>query len=127
MKKNTYLHLNLLAAAFIFLFGCTKNANDAGMTDDGRITAAGSIDNHVVITSSSFSPVRAQVVVGTTITWINQDNAVHTVSSFDDSFDSGDIKPGGTFSYTPPDPGTRGYRCKYHDKQVGELVAGMIK
>jgi plastocyanin len=130
MKKNTlYLNLNILAVSFLLLFGCSKSTNDTEITADTRITAAGtSTSPHlVVISNSTFNPVRMQVVVGTTVTWVNQDNIVHTVSSYDDSFDSGDIQPGSTFSYTPVEPGTRPYHCKYHDKMAGELVAGMIK
>ena len=128
MKKNTlYLNLNILAVSFLLLFGCSKSINDTEITTDTRITAAGTNPYLVVIKNSTFNPVRMQVVVGTTVTWVNQDNIVHTVSSYDDSFDSGDIQPGSTFSYAPGEPGTRPYRCKYHDKMAGELVAGMIK
>ena len=127
MKQRTTFTLLMLVFASILFFGCSKSTNDTGITADGRVTAASTNPHLVVISNSTFSPVRMQVVVGTTVTWVNQDNIVHTVSAYDDSFNSGDIKPGSTFSYTPAEPGTRPYRCIYHDKHAGELVAGMLK
>ncbi len=58
-----------------------------------------------------FMPMECTVPVGTTVTWINNDEAEHTVTASDGLFDSGNIMttnvaPGASFSFTFNEPGT---------------------
>ena len=46
--------------------------------------------------------------------WTNLDEAPHTVTSDDRSFDSGLLGPGGAFSQTFTKVGTLGYHCEVH-------------
>lgn len=57
---------------------------------------------------------RIEIPAGTTLTWINQDAMVHTVSADDGSFSSGAIQPGATWSATFSAPGTYPYHCGPH-------------
>lgn len=96
----------------------TAEAGDDTATDDGG--AAEEIT--VGMAGRQFSPETIEVPAGTTVTWINDDDIAHTVTSQDDTFDSGNIDPGGTFQFTFDTPGTYEYVCIYHDGMVGTVV-----
>jgi plastocyanin len=61
------------------------------------------------------------------VTWTNNDSSHHTVTSSTvptgaKSFNSGDIAPGGTFTYTFTVPGTYQYGCTYHTWMTGTIT-----
>ena len=62
----------------------------------------------------AFIPSRMEVTAGTTITWTNNDQLVHTVTADDGSWDSGQIEPGKTFSRTFTQPGEYTVHCTPH-------------
>ncbi len=74
--------------------------------------------------SYSFSPLQVTVVIGVnnTVTWVNNDNAAHTVTAKDGSFGSGNMGAGSSFTYTFTRPGTYTYYCAYHEWMVGTVV-----
>ena len=75
-------------------------------------------------TSLNYQPPTVTVVIGVnnTVTWVNDDQAIHTVTATDSSFDSGNILPGGTFTHTFTTPGTYDYLCIYHHWMQGRVV-----
>ncbi len=80
--------------------------------------------NAVAIKDFAFSPVDVKVKVGTTVTWTNKDSAAHTVtsdSSSDDSFDSGSLAQGKTFTHTFKKAGTFSYHCNFHPDMMGKV------
>jgi len=57
-----------------------------------------------------------------TVTWINQDNTYHTVTSLTNSFDSPMIAAnGGNFSNTFYDSGYYEYHCTLHPYMTGAV------
>ncbi len=58
-----------------------------------------------------------EVTAGTTVQWVNQDPAAHTVTFTDGSVDSGNIGSGQSWSHTFTAPGTYKYYCKPHAYQ----------
>ncbi|MGP8125865.1 MAG: cupredoxin domain-containing protein [Nitrososphaerales archaeon] len=75
-------------------------------------------------TSVYYSPPTITVVIGVnnTVTWVNNDDAPHTVTALDGSFDSGNMNPGQTWTYTFTTPGTYAYRCSYHSWMEGTVI-----
>ena len=75
-------------------------------------------------TSTYFSPSTITVVIGVnnTVVWTNNDNVEHTVTATDNSFDSGLIEPGQSFSYTFTAPGTYNYYCTIHPWMRGTVI-----
>ena len=75
-------------------------------------------------TSPGYSPQQVVVVIGVnnTVTWVNNDNAVHTATSMTGVFDSGNIDPGQSFTYTFTTPGTYNYTCSYHAWMKGTVI-----
>ena len=74
--------------------------------------------------SLNFQPASITVAVGATVTWTNGDSAHHTVTSTSGpaSFNSGDMGPGATFSFTFNTPGTYKYVCNYHSWMTGTIT-----
>ena len=75
-------------------------------------------------TALDFSPSKIVVVIGVnnTVTFTNKDSVTHTVTATDNSFNSGDIKPGQSWTYTFSTPGTFAYYCIYHNWMKGTVV-----
>ena len=75
-------------------------------------------------TKTYYSPSTITVVVGVnnTVTWINNDNAPHTVTATGGSFDSGNLNQGQSWTHTFTTPGTYTYRCTYHPWMTGTII-----
>ena len=91
------------------------------------VAAAGSVDMPVGVgsnTALNFSPVTITVIIGqnNTVSFVNKDSAVHTVTADDGSFNSGNINPGATWTYTFTTAGTFTYHCIYHTWMKGTVV-----
>lgn len=76
----------------------------------------------VTIKDFAFAPATLTVAVGDTVTWTNNDSAIHTVTADDGSFDSGDLAQGDTFTQTFDTAGTFAYHCAMHPSMVAEIV-----
>ena len=111
MKK--YIMSGLLAA--IAFIGCSKSEPAVGNTSEIRITATG------------FSNTSVTIASGTSVTWVNDDTQVHTVTTDDGRIDSGDITAGQRFTYTFIQPGTYSYACKYHPLIKGVVIVTGIR
>jgi plastocyanin len=70
----------------------------------------------------SFDPKSLNIKPGTTIQWVNNGKHVHTITSDNGKFDSGDIQPGGVFRAQFVTPGTYHYHCKHHKGMSGTIV-----
>ncbi len=69
-----------------------------------------------------YSPATLTISAGETVTWFNADTMIHTVTSGTGLFDSGELRPGGRFSYTFTEPGTYSYFCIPHPWMQGTVV-----
>ncbi|HUI85692.1 MAG TPA: cupredoxin domain-containing protein [Nitrososphaerales archaeon] len=74
--------------------------------------------------AAGFNPATVTVVIGvnSTVEWVNDDIAPHTVTADDGSFSSGNLNPGDTFSFTFTKPGTYMYHCSYHPWMMATVV-----
>jgi plastocyanin len=87
--------------------------------------------NGVSIHDLQFDPKTLTVASGTTVTWTNNDQTAHTVTSDEetsktappaDKFQSPILNPGGTFKHTFDTPGTYPYHCDIHPYLKGTIV-----
>ena len=76
----------------------------------------------VKIDNFSFAPVNITVAAGATVTWTNNDDVPHVVSSDDKSFRSKALDTDDRFSYTFTKPGTYTYYCAIHPKMTARVV-----
>ena len=68
-----------------------------------------------------FRPDSMRVTAGDTVVWLNSDDEPHTVTMDPNSFDSGDIAPGGRFRWVFRQKGRFRYHCEIHEKMKGVL------
>ena len=83
------------------------------------VAAAGptvKIDNFV------FGPQALTVTVGTTVTWVNEDDIPHTVVADDKTFKSRVLDSDERFSFTFTKPGEYGYFCSLHPHMTGKVI-----
>lgn len=101
----------------VTLATCDSSSSPGPISGDNG--GANSNPNEVRMVGQSFSPANTEVQVGTTVTWTNESDLVHTVTSGtpdnqDDLFDSGEVSSGEEFSYTFTQTGTYNYFCIPH-------------
>lgn len=97
----------------------TNNTNPSGGQGPTTSTASVSIKN------LAFDPTPINIAAGTTVTWTNNDSVTHTVTSDSDSsesFDSGHLAPGATFTHTFNNAGTISYHCTIHPFMHGQVI-----
>jgi len=69
----------------------------------------------------SYFPGSIEINSGTTVTWINNDTAIHTVTDTTKTFDSKFIQAGGTWQHTFEKPGEYAYVCALHPWMKGTV------
>jgi plastocyanin len=80
----------------------------------------------VVMRATEFTPEELTVPVGATVVWTNTDTMAHTVNADDESFASGILEPGETFSRAFNEPGEYQYYCELHGDPGRLGMAGVI-
>ena len=79
---------------------------------------------HVGIQNFAFNPASITAQQGDVIVFINQDSALHTVTSDTGAFDSGHLDPSGQWQLATANmkPGTYTYHCAFHASMRGTIV-----
>ena len=79
-------------------------------------------DLAVKIDNFTFSPETAEIAVGTTVVWTNEDDIPHAIAADERQFKSHALDTGDSFSYTFTTPGTYAYFCSLHPHMKGKIV-----
>jgi len=79
-------------------------------------------ETKVTIDNFSFTPQEITVQLGTTVTWVNQDDVPHTVVSNDNKFKSKALDTDDKFSFTFKEPATYAYFCSVHPKMTAKVI-----
>jgi plastocyanin len=79
-------------------------------------------EERVAITGDSVAPETVIVKKGTTVTWTNDDNTVHTIAADDDSFNTGNLYKGESGSVTFDRVGTFTYHDQFNPQIRGSIV-----
>ncbi|CAN5348509.1 cupredoxin family copper-binding protein [soil metagenome] len=121
------LFLMIIIAAGLALGGCGDETIGPDIDDENDINDDRNGPEVVRMVGQSFSPSNLQVVAGTTVAWENDSDLVHTVTSgsdreHDEKFNSGDIAPGESYSYTFTETGTFPYFCIPHPGMQGTVT-----
>jgi plastocyanin len=86
-------------------------------SDKAASAAAVKIDNF------GFGPATITIAAGTTVTWTNNDDVPHVVTSDDNKmFKSKALDTDDRFSFTFTTPGTYNYYCAIHPKMTAKIV-----
>jgi plastocyanin len=128
MWKRRLLPLALvavLAACQMAAPGPSNSSSSGTGTGSGSMGPTTGTTPSMTIHGDQFMPQMDTVTAGTTVTWTNSDGVAHTVTSNPGdatSFDSGNINPAGTFSFTFTTAGTFPYSCTIHSFMTGTIT-----
>ena len=77
----------------------------------------------ITIKNFAFSPSTVTVAPGASVTVTNKDQVAHTITAVDGKFDTGDIQPGASKTFTAPNTaGSYPYICSIHQYMMGTLT-----
>jgi len=103
-------------ALFLAIFGMVGSVPVAAQSNTVQVS---------IVSTTTYSPAVVTVVIGinNTVVWTNNDNVVHTVTGTNlTGFNSGNISPGATYSYTFDTPGVYPYKCLIHPTMTGTVI-----
>ena len=90
-----------------------------GLTGASPLAAAETV---VKIDNFTFTPDTAEIAVGTTVTWTNDDDIPHALAEVERRFKSKALDTGDSFSFTFTSSGTYEYFCSLHPHMKGKIV-----
>jgi len=121
-----------LAVVGAAVFGGLAVATWAPAGQSGSATATGQMAQPVVVAAETgprieiakhkFSLPTLTVPAGTTVTWLNRDDDVHTVVSTTQAFRSGGLETDEAYSYKFTKPGVYQYFCTLHPLMTGKVI-----
>jgi plastocyanin len=114
----------LVLGAALLLSACSSGGG-SGSPASGASSGSGATTSTKSITISNFmfSPMHASVAPGSTVSVTNKDSVTHTLTATGGRFNTGDIGPGQTKTFTAPSKaGTYNYICNIHQYMMGTIV-----
>jgi plastocyanin len=105
--------LLLTATGMAMLWGVAVSIPSAAESPDAT---------NVVVKDFKFMPTPLTVKAGSTVTWTNKDDDVHTVVSDTGTFKSGAMDTNDSYSFKFDKPGTYHFTCSLHPRMVGTIV-----
>jgi plastocyanin len=76
----------------------------------------------VTIMGFAFTPSSLSVHTGTRVTFTNRDAVTHTVTANGGLFNSGDLAPSQSFSFTFMGRGSFAYHCRIHPSMTATIT-----
>jgi len=116
-------------AALAGALSCSSNSGSNLMSPSTPSTPstplpAGSAN--VTIQDFTFSPAMVTIKAGAAVQWTNKGPSVHTTTSDNGVWDSGQLPVGGTFQMTFTKTGTFGYHCTNHPPSIYPQFVGTV-
>jgi plastocyanin len=101
----------------------TRSSGSATATTTPGASAPAAGTTTITIKNFGFSPATLTVAAGARVTVHNDDSATHTVSAVSGAFNTGEVGPGGTVTFTAPTTaGNYPYVCMIHQFMHATLV-----
>jgi plastocyanin len=108
------------AAAVVVLLGMVISLAACSSSSTG---GSASQSHTIAIQNFAFSPSSTTVAPGTTVTVTNKDQVAHTLTATKGGFNTGDIQPGQSKTFSAPNtPGTYPYMCSIHQYMTGMII-----
>jgi plastocyanin len=111
--KKFFGSVLMVISTAIIITACYKSKN-AYNSSSGNYT--------ISMKNSAFTPATLTVVAGSNVTWMNDDNMIHTVTTTEGSLNSGDIAVGASYAKTFSSTGTFNYYDAHNTNMTGVLI-----
>jgi plastocyanin len=115
MRHSRTFIIVVALAGLLVLAGCA--ATPSGPTG-GTGTTSGAVA--VSLQNLAFNPAQIDVAVGGTVTFTNSDTVEHNIAG--DTWSSGPMAPGATFSQTFATAGSFPIRCTIHPSMTANVT-----
>lgn len=113
--KTRFLELASVLILVSFLtVSCYKSKTD--------YNSPNTAESKVGITSAGYSPASLTILSGSKVTWTNNDNVAHTITTADGGINSGDIAPGSSYSRSFTTTAIFNYYDAHNTSMMGVLV-----
>jgi plastocyanin len=123
--RSTFAAMCGIALCAIALTKCGGDSSDSPMAPTPPPPTGGGTPTTIAIVgergAQSFTPNPATVAQGATLVFRNDDNTVHRIVFNDNSFDSGNINPGGASTGRAVPTNGANYHCTLHPGMVGSI------
>lgn len=113
------LAIIIILSLVIVLTACSSGNGSSSTTNSSTPATSGTAIN---IANFAFSPATLTINTGTKVIWINNDGTAHTVTSDNGTFNSGNLAPNASFSFTFNSAGTFTYHCAIHSSMIGTII-----
>jgi plastocyanin len=128
-SKIVPLVLTALAVSFLFALGLAGISSAAAQESESETTVSMSKGSQAPDNPEFYEPAEVTVEAGETITWKNEDTAIHTATSGenatpDGKFDTSLVSPGQSSKpqAMPSEPGEYSYFCTLHPWMTGTVT-----
>ena len=121
MRQGTIIAIIVIVVVVIaaYFVSTNRSGTSAPANSGGQNQASAT---EIAIQNFAFIPSSITIKAGDTLRWTNRDSAPHTVSSDDNTFESGTMNQGQTFQFTFKTPGTYAYHCSVHPNMKATVV-----
>jgi plastocyanin len=123
-SRGIFLAACVILLVFTCLFsGCTSPKSPSTTTPATPAPSGG--PNAIEIKNFAFGPASLTIRTGTTVTWTNQDGAVHKIASDPGTpvaFTSESLANGASYPLTFTTAGTYTYHCTIHPSMKGTIL-----
>ncbi|HEY7442160.1 MAG TPA: plastocyanin/azurin family copper-binding protein [Vicinamibacterales bacterium] len=113
------IRTSLTIIAVAFLVACDDSPSAPSQNPSATVSI---VSGASLLTTTAFSPNPLSTTVGSTIRWMNNDNVVHTSIADGGAWNSGNLQPGGQFTFTFQSAGTFTYHCSIHPGMVATVT-----
>ena len=121
MRKNVWIVVILLVLAAVGIFFVFRGSYGNGGSDKSSVDSTSG--SSVSINNFAFSPETIKIKQGGSLTWTNNDNAPHTVTSDSgNELSSSTLDKGMSYSHTFAQKGTFAYHCSFHSGMKGTVI-----
>jgi plastocyanin len=118
-----------ISFSIVAIFALAACFSERGVTDTGELDCTADLNDQVpgstivVINNFAFGPNEVRVSRGTRVTWVQCDGGtVHTSTSDNGAWNSGDLATGATFTRTFDAVGTFPYHCQPHPNMRASII-----
>jgi len=120
----TWWSITLIGIATYFLWYAQPGQTAPVAGTPQPLAAGGTVT--VPMQNFAYQPQDLVIPVGTTVTWVNEDSAPHTVTSDEGLWDSKLLDQGQSFSFKFDKPGKYLYYCTFHGNPGGAGMVGTV-
>lgn len=122
MNKTLIVVIALVVVGFlVYLF--IPNSKNVVAPIVPTVTKSSPTTATISINNFAFNPSTTIIKVGSKVTWTNNDNVPHTITSDSGSLlRSPTLAPGQSFSFTFTKAGSENYHCSIHPSMTGQVA-----